>query len=116
MKPQKNKPNLQMDLFKVELKRLIDSVHPLIKLAHQMDWTAFDNHFAPYFSDEGRPAMRLVNGQFTLSEIHPQFKRRRNRRPMGGESVLAAFQRTTIFRIQTSDRFFEHDTMAAAHW
>ena len=46
MRPQKYTHDPQMELFKVELKRLIDPAHPLIKLANQMDWTAFDNQKA----------------------------------------------------------------------
>ena len=57
MKPQRIKHNSQMELFKVELKRLIDPSHPLVKLADRMDWAAFNNRFEPYFSDEGRPAI-----------------------------------------------------------
>lgn len=57
MKPQKVEPSPQMELFKVELKRLIDPAHPLVKLANRMDWVAFDNRFEAYFPDEGCPAI-----------------------------------------------------------
>ena len=57
MKPQKIKKDPQLDLFKVELNRIVNAQHPLVKLSHQMDWNAFDQKFDPYFSDEGRPAI-----------------------------------------------------------
>ena len=57
MKPQKVKKDPQLDLYKIELNRIVDTRHPLVKLSHQMDWNAFDQKFEPYFSDEGRPAI-----------------------------------------------------------
>jgi transposase, IS5 family len=57
MSPQKMRQDSQKDLFKVELKTIVDSRHPLVKLANQMNWQAFDEHFESYFSDEGRPAI-----------------------------------------------------------
>ena len=57
MKPQKIKKDPQLDLFKIELNRIVNAQHPLVKLSHQMDWNAFDQKFEPYFSDEGRPAI-----------------------------------------------------------
>jgi IS5 family transposase len=57
MKPQKSKYNPQMDLFKIELSRIVDKKHPLGKLSGQMNWQAFDERFEAYFSEEGRPAI-----------------------------------------------------------
>ena len=63
MKPQRNKNNPQIDLFKIELNRIIDPNHPLVKLTKQMDWSAFDHQFEKEFSDEGRPAIaNTING------------------------------------------------------
>lgn len=62
MKPQKSKYNPQMDLFKIELSRIVDKKHPLSKLSEQMNWQSFDERFEAYFSEEGRPAIatRLI--------------------------------------------------------
>lgn len=57
MKPHKIKRDPQWDLFKIELNRIVNSQHPLVKLAHQIDWSAFDQKFEAQFADEGRPAI-----------------------------------------------------------
>ena len=57
MKPQKIRRDPQFDLFKIELNRIVNVQHPLVKLAQQMDWKTFDQKFEAYFSDEGRPAI-----------------------------------------------------------
>jgi IS5 family transposase len=57
MKPQKSPYDPQMDFFKIELQRIVNAKQPLIQLAHQIDWEAFEQRFDPYFSDEGRPAI-----------------------------------------------------------
>ena len=57
MKPQKFKRDPQFDLFKIELNRIVNTQHPLVKLAHQIDWKTFDQEFETHFSDEGRPAI-----------------------------------------------------------
>ena len=56
IKPQKVKKDPQMDLFKIEINRIVNTQYSLVKLSHQMDWNAFDQKFEPYFSNEGRPA------------------------------------------------------------
>jgi transposase, IS5 family len=57
MKPQKISKDPQIDLFKIELNRIVDRQHPLVKLAHQMDWAVFDREFESHFCEEGRPAI-----------------------------------------------------------
>jgi len=62
MKPQKSTHDPQLDLFKIDLERIIDKKHPLAQLTEQMNWDAFEERFEKYFSDEGRPAIetRLI--------------------------------------------------------
>jgi IS5 family transposase len=58
MKPKSSSPEPQRDLFKTELKHIIDKNHPLAKLAEKIDWTRFDEAFEPCYSpDFGRPAI-----------------------------------------------------------
>lgn len=57
MKPKKVRRDPQLDFFKVELTRIIDSRHPLVHLSHQIDWPAFNKRFDFEFSDEGRPGI-----------------------------------------------------------
>ena len=72
MKPQKFKKDPQMDLFKIELNRIINPSHPLAKLAKQIDWAVFDEKFEPHFSDDGRPAIatRLMVALHYLKYTH----------------------------------------------
>lgn len=62
MKPQKSTHDPELDLFKIELERIIDRRHPLVQLANQINWEVFEGRFEKYFSDEGRPAIetRLI--------------------------------------------------------
>lgn len=72
MKPQKIKIDPQLDLFKMELSRIINPGHPLSQLARQIDWAMFDEKFEPHFSDEGRPAIptRLMVALHYLKYTH----------------------------------------------
>src|SRR3989338_10489352 len=100
MRPQKYTHDPQMELFKVELKRLIDPVHPLIKLANQMDWTAFDNCFEPYFSDEGRPAIetRLMVSLHYLKYTHN----------LSDEETVARWVENPYWQYLSGRQHFEH--------
>jgi IS5 family transposase len=72
MKPQEFRRDPQIDLFKIELNRIVNVQHPLVKLAQQMDWKAFDQKFEAHFSDEGRPAIatRLMVALHYLKYTH----------------------------------------------
>ncbi len=72
MKPQKIKADPQLDLFKMELSRIIDLRHPLAQLAKQINWAMFDEKFDSYFSDDGRPAIptRLMVALHYLKYTH----------------------------------------------
>ncbi len=72
MKPQKIKRDPQLDLFRIELNRIINFEHPLAKLAKQIDWNAFDQEFETHFTDEGRPAIptRLMVSLHYLKYSH----------------------------------------------
>ncbi len=58
MKPKKqpSKP-AQQELFRIELDRIVDLTHPLVKLSARMDWQGLEEHFGSCFCDEGRPAI-----------------------------------------------------------
>ncbi len=50
---------------------MLDSNDPLIALADTIDWELFDESFAKYYSDEGRPAkpIRLMVGLLLLKQL-----------------------------------------------
>jgi len=66
---EKKKPQGQNDLFRSELKSLINLKHELVLLSSQIDWKKFETRFASYFpSKVGKPALstRLILGVLYL--------------------------------------------------
>ncbi|MFH1776745.1 MAG: hypothetical protein ABH952_04200 [Candidatus Omnitrophota bacterium] len=55
MKPEKITTDPQIDMFKVELNRLVYSRHPIVRLAKQINWPEFDKEFDTHYSEEGWP-------------------------------------------------------------
>ena len=47
----------QMELFKVELWRIVNTRHEMVKLSDTIDWENFERTFAPMWQDKGRPAI-----------------------------------------------------------
>ena len=57
MKPLENTPDPQGDLFRIELDRIVDSSHPLVRLGREVDWDRLAEVFGEtYCGDNGRPA------------------------------------------------------------
>ena len=53
-----------------DLETMLDSKHPLFKLANMVDWSLFEKSFAPLFcADNGRPPkpIRLMTGLLMYS-------------------------------------------------
>jgi len=100
MKPQKNKYNPQFDLFKIELNRIIDPSHPLVKLTKQMDWSAFDHQFEKEFSDEGRPAIatRLMVSLHYIKYTHD----------LSDEDTVALWVENPYWQYFSGRQHFEH--------
>jgi IS5 family transposase len=63
--------NNQSSLFYNQLRDMLDSNDPLIALADTINWDIFDESFAQYYSDEGRPAkpIRLMVGLLLLKQL-----------------------------------------------
>jgi len=59
MKPKKPpQKDRQRDLFRVELSRIVDSTHGLVKLTNVVEWDRLDELFgSTYCPDTGRPAV-----------------------------------------------------------
>ena len=50
----------QRHLFRVELSRIIDPEHPLVRLADRVDWDQLEQVFSSTYSrDRGRPAISI---------------------------------------------------------
>ena len=100
MKPQKIKGDPQWDLFKIELNRIVDTKHPLVKLAHQLDWKAFDQKFETHFTDEGRPAIatRLMVALHYLKYSHD----------LSDEETVALWVENPYWQYFNGRQHFEH--------
>lgn len=59
MRPPKTKIDPQGDLFHTRLDFLCDEDHPLVKLAHRVDWALLEERFGPKYAQVGRPGIRI---------------------------------------------------------
>ena len=100
MKPQKIKHEPQGELFKIELNRIVDPQHPLVRLAHQIDWNAFDQKFERHFADEGRPAIatRLMVALHYLKYSHD----------LSDEETVAVWVENPYWQYFSGRQYFEH--------
>ena len=56
MKP-RSTPSDHDDLFRDRLDQILDTDHPLIRLADRIDWDQIDGRVALCYADEGRPGI-----------------------------------------------------------
>ena len=100
MKPQKTRRDPQLDLFKIELDRIVNSGHPLVKLARQMNWAEFDKQFETHFSEEGRPAIatRLMVALHYLKYSHD----------LSDEDTIALWVENPYWQYLSGRQHFEH--------
>ncbi len=63
--------NTQPNLFHNQLRDMLDSYDPLIALSDTINWELFDESFAKYYSEDGRPAkpIRLMVGLLLLKQL-----------------------------------------------
>ena len=64
--------NTQPNLFYGQLRDMLDSNDPLIALADTINWDSFNDSFAKYYANEGRPAkpIRLMVGLLLLKQLN----------------------------------------------
>jgi hypothetical protein len=105
-----NAPDDAPDLFRAELRQILDLSHPLCRLAEKIDWSVFEEAFGPLYSVEtGRPALpiRLMVGLHYLKHAFDE----------SDESVVPAGWRTptgsTSAATRTSSRRYP---WIAPHW
>ena len=66
----------QRDMFRPMLKDFIKRQHELVVLADKIDWSYFEEEFAPFYSDKGAPSvpLRMMVGclmpSFRAIELH----------------------------------------------
>lgn len=101
MQPRKNEHDPQADLFRIELRRLVDSKHGLVRLTKQINWHAFDEKFEAFFTSEGRPAIetRLMVSLHYLKYLHD----------LSDEATVAVWVENPYWQYFSGRQYFEHE-------
>ena len=103
MKPKKSPVHeRQGNLFRVELARIIDRGHGLVKLAEAVDWHRLDEMFgSTYCPDNGRPGVstRLMVALHYLKYTHN----------LSDEEVVACWVENPYWQYFSGMKWFEHE-------
>lgn len=92
----------QIELFKIELIRILDMRHPMVVLAQNIDWAGFEKSFASMWHDsEGRPALstRLM---VALHYLKYTFD-------LSDEAVVEGWLQNPYWQYLSGMRYFEHE-------
>ena len=87
---------------RTQLANLLNERHPLVKLAQQIDWRSFDEHFGTYYSEgTGRPATstRLMVSLHYLKYTHD----------LSDEAVLRGWVENPYWQYLSGMEFFCHE-------
>lgn len=101
MKPVENTPNPQGDLFRIELDRIVDSSHPLVRLCREVDWRRLAEVFGEtYCENNGRPALstRLM---VALQYLKYTFD-------LSDEQVVDGWMENPYWQSFGGNQYFEH--------
>jgi len=103
MRPLKSETeNRQKALFQVELERIIDTEHSLVKLSKAVDWEALDETFGAFFcAGNGRPGIptRLMVSLNYLKYTYD----------MSDEAVLERWLENPYWQYLSGMKWFKHD-------
>ena len=101
MKP-KAKPQESgtQELFRSKLVNIINLRHELVRLSELIDWKRLEGHFAPYYSEVGRPGLptRLVVGLHLLKHIEG----------LSDEVVCERWERDPYMQYFCGEEYFQH--------
>jgi transposase, IS5 family len=88
------------ELFRSKLKNIINMRHELVRLAGLIDWARLEAHFAPYYSEAGRPGLpiRLVVGLHLLKHIEG----------LSDEAVCERWERDPYMQYFCGEEYFQH--------
>ena len=102
MKPRKlSRKNRQPELFRIELVKIIDLGHSLVKLAKAIDWDRLDEVFgSTYCPDNGRPAISTR----LMVALH-YFKYTHN---LSDEDVVSGWAENPYWQYFSGMKYFEH--------
>ena len=99
-KPKNQDP--QNDLFFIELQRLVDSNHPLVRLSHQIDWEELEQAFgSTYCPSNGRRgcSTRLLVGLHYLKHTCD----------LSDEELLRQWVENPYWQYFCGEKFFQYD-------
>ena len=103
MKPRRSPDkNGQKDLFRTELRKIIDLGHSLVKLSNVVDWDSMNELFGKtYCPDNGRPAVstRLMVSLHYLKYAHN----------LSDDDVVCACVENPYWQYLSGMKFFEHE-------
>lgn len=103
MKPQKSNQNdPQSDLFRNELRQIIDLRHSMVKLSETMNWERFDEKFgATYCEDNGRPGVgtRLMVALHYLKYAYD----------ISDEDVVMGWVENPYWQYLSGEKYFSHE-------
>ena len=114
MKPKKpSQKNRQKDLFRVELSRIMDHKHGLVRLSNVVDWDRLEELFgSTYCPDNGRPGIstRLMVALHYLKYTHN----------LSDEDVVAGWVENPYWQYFSGMKYFEHkppiDSSSMSRW
>ena len=93
----------QGELFRSELKQILDMDHVLVKLSHQVNWERFDEAFgATYCEDTGRPG---TNTRLMVSLHYLKYTY-----DLSDESVIAGWLENPYWHYLRGMKYFIHET------
>lgn len=103
MKPPTDNPEAtQHDLFRSELRQMIDLRHPLVKLAERIDWSRFDEQFgATYCEEHGRPGIR-TRQMVALTYL-------KYTHDLSDDDTVQGWVEDPYWQYLSGARFFEHE-------
>ncbi len=94
--------SLQAELFKIPLKKIINTHHSLCVLGSKIQWSEFDKTFGPLYSEgKGRPAKptRLMVGLHYLKHAYN----------LSDEVVVSQWLENPYWQYFCGNEYFEHD-------
>ena len=102
----------QMELFKVELMRIVNTSHEMVKLADTIDWANFERTFASMWQDKGRPAIdtRVMVSLHYLKYTYD----------LSDEQVVESWLQNPYWQYLIGMRYFQHsrafDPSSMSRW
>jgi transposase, IS5 family len=102
MRPKECRDSGQEDLFRARLDQIIDTSHPLAKLAASVDWAFLEARFGAAYTDNkaGHPPLptRLMAGLAILKHMHN----------LSDEGLCERWVENPYFQLFCGEEFFQH--------